>query len=360
MSARRAPVAGGATLPARPTAGRGTVDRGRLTAILESVSEAILDVDRHGRDRFRNEAYGRFVADRTFEVSGDGQVTEPELRARLARGDRFRFELLRADETGVRRWFEATALPARDASGAPDGGMLVIREVTDRILRRRQEESLAVVVHELRTPLTALRGYLQLLVRATGEAGSGDSHDGIALLAAEQTGRLARLLDELFDVARADAGVFTVHRERVDLCGLVERTVALARSLSATHELRLDRPADPVTVEADTARLQQLVLNLVSNAIVHAPESPDIEVRVRSLRRYAQLEVEDHGPGIPESVRIDLFSRFQRRPGGRHGLGLGLYIARRIVEAHGGTIRLLATGRAGTTFVVRLPLAQPG
>jgi signal transduction histidine kinase len=111
-------------------------------------------------------------------------------------------------------------------------------------------------------------------------------------------------------------------------------------------------------VLADRARIQQVLLNLLTNALIHAADSPDVVIRLRRLRRRAEIEIEDHGPGIAAELQDRLFSRFERGGGSEHrGLGLGLYISREIVSAHGGTIEVDSQTGDGTTFTIRLPLA---
>jgi two-component system OmpR family sensor kinase len=124
------------------------------------------------------------------------------------------------------------------------------------------------------------------------------------------------------------------------------------------HRYRVDLPAAEVVVQADGARMQQVLLNLLMNAIVHAPETPEIAIRLRTIGGRAETAVEDRGPGIPEDVRASLFSRFEpgRSGGGRGGLGLGLFLSREIVTAHGGTIECESEVGRGTTFIIRLPL----
>jgi two-component system sensor histidine kinase BaeS len=212
-----------------------------------------------------------------------------------------------------------------------------------------------IVAHELRTPLTALRGYLQMLSRSSPET------DGrLVPLAAEQADRLQRLVDELFDVTRVERGRFTIEREPVGLRAVLEQTIEIAQGVTERHEIRFEAANGEIVAAVDRGRIQQVVLNLLMNAIVHAPNSPTIAVRLRRLRRRAEIEVEDRGPGISAEHQKMLFSPFEQVASGRQvGLGLGLYIAREIVLAHGGTIEVDSAPGEGTTFTVRLPLQPP-
>jgi signal transduction histidine kinase len=108
---------------------------------------------------------------------------------------------------------------------------------------------------------------------------------------------------------------------------------------------------------ADPNRIRQVLLNLLTNSVIHAPDAPDVSIRLRRLRRRAEIEIEDRGPGISPDVQQRLFMRFERGDGRGQGLGLGLYISRQIVQAHGGTLEIDSAPGDGATFTIRLPLA---
>jgi signal transduction histidine kinase len=175
--------------------------------------------------------------------------------------------------------------------------------------------------------------------------------------------RLAGLITELTEATRLQAGKLDLDRQRVDLGRLVERVVDISQPLTETQAIRFERP-DDVTVSGDADRLQQVILNLISNAITHAPRSLVINVELRSSGRHAELRVSDEGPGVPKAELPHIFSRFyqvSRRQGGtERGLGLGLYISREIVRAHEGEITVSSVEGKGTTFTVRLPLEDRG
>jgi signal transduction histidine kinase len=217
----------------------------------------------------------------------------------------------------------------------------------------------ADVAHELRTPLTALRGYLGLVRRASGNGSGSPDDTRLLVLAEEQADRLGRLVDELFDVTRADTGRLVVSPEPVSLRQIVDSTVEIARSLTS-QQIEV-AGVDEALVEIDGPRIQQVLLNLLTNAQRHAPSSPSVNLRVERQRRWLIIEVEDLGPGMPDEIREALFSRFHVDPAspGR-GLGLGLYISRQIVNAHGGSIVCDSAPGEGTTFTIRLPLSARG
>jgi two-component system CheB/CheR fusion protein len=257
-----------------------------------------------------------------------------------------------------RRWFEATGAPIHSGDGAA-GGVLVIRDITDRSLRRLEEEFMATASHELRTPVAALHGYLQLLERHIDPA-ANETAAGYARNALTQTRRVGHLLDRLFDLARLQTGSLDVQLEPLDIVPVVHAAVASARTLTTDHEFDVAIETPSLLVLADPGRLEQVLLNLLTNAVVHAPESRRIEARVAREGESATVEIRDHGAGIPAAVLARLFSRFpgtgQGDGRGRKGLGLGLYITRQLMRAQGGSIKVTSTEGEGTTATIRLPL----
>lgn len=218
-----------------------------------------------------------------------------------------------------------------------------------------RDEFLSIASHELRTPLTALQLTIQA-ARAPGTLDPERTADLFERLARQAT-RLTRLVDALLEVTRLESGTFELAVEEVDLVALA-RTVAddLSFDLARLHtELRLhaDRP---VVGRWDPLRIEQALINLLSNAIKFGQGQP-IDVRVEATERGAVFTVHDRGIGIAAEVRPLLFHRFSRGVSARHygGLGLGLYISRTIVEAHGGTIDVESAPGEGTTFTITLP-----
>jgi two-component system CheB/CheR fusion protein len=240
-------------------------------------------------------------------------------------------------------------------------GVVVIRDITERTMRRLQDEFLALASHEFRTPLTPARGYLELIPAALA-ARDNDRVAHFAAAALEQILHLDALVSDVLDVGRLQGGALRLEREWLDFAAVVERAAVAARMQEGSPPIEVDLPDEPVPVEGDVRRLEQVVANLLSNAIVHAA-TPRIQVRLRRAEGAAVLEVQDDGRGIPATDLPRLFSRFYQverpdRPS-RGGLGLGLYLVQELVEAHGGTVTVVSTPGQGTTFTVRLALT-PG
>jgi two-component system, chemotaxis family, CheB/CheR fusion protein len=337
-------------------------ERARLSAMLTSMPDAVLVVDRAGRRVLSNAAYDHLFGLGTAEVEPQDEAGRPlppdqTPQWRAARGEPFRMEFTLAGPGGSRRWLEASGKPIGSGEQG-EGGVIVVRDISTRSLRRLQEESLALVGHELRAPLTALQGYLQMLARRGGIQDEGARE--LVERAREQAGRLDGLIDELADATRSEQGQLAIEPRPIDLVPLTRRVVEIAQTLTREQSFDLSASEDSLTIEADPGRVEQVLLNLLTNAVRHAPTSQRIDVRLREVDNQAEVQVQDYGPGIAAADLPNVFSRFfqvGRARGNQGGLGLGLYISRQIVEAHGGTIEASSRPGRGATFTVRLPLA---
>lgn len=216
------------------------------------------------------------------------------------------------------------------------------------------EELVTVLAHDLRNYITPLKGRLSILLdRAHREDRPRDIDDADAALRAVR--RLQALITDLLDVARLDQGVFSLSREPLNLVTLVEEATGVMQTARLDILLRLP---DELRVEADPARLKQALENLIANALRHSPKGVPIDVGLASERRedgeWAVLTIRDEGPGIAPELMPRLFTRFASGPDST-GLGLGLYLARSIAEAHGGTLTVTSSPGQGTSFQLALP-----
>lgn len=226
---------------------------------------------------------------------------------------------------------------------------------------RARDEFLSVAAHELRTPLASLKLYVEILARGA-QRGPLDAADASRRLerARVQCDRLDALLNNLLDLSRIRSGRIALVPEEMDLAAVAGQAHArfsdeLARS---GRPFRLDAPA-PVLGRWDLLRLEQVFNNLIANAVRHAPGAA-VEVSVRARADRALLAVRDEGPGIAEEVRATLFDRYAQATPSRGGIGLGLWIVRRIVEAMGGTVAVESQPGGGSTFTADLPLRARG
>jgi signal transduction histidine kinase len=227
---------------------------------------------------------------------------------------------------------------------------------------RSREEFLSIASHELKTPICSLRLQLQMAKRSLQEPKPSSLEQCERLLgtSVSQVDRLTRLVEDLLDLGRIQTGKISFEFEEVDLSGLVHDVVG-------RYSDPLREAACPVSVavdeglrgRADRGRLEQVLVNLISNVIKYAPGAP-VEVSLRRLGGQAELTVRDGGPGIPANRISKIFDRFERGDQGRgvSGLGLGLYITRQIVEGHGGSILAKSELGRGSSITVILPLGS--
>jgi two-component system CheB/CheR fusion protein len=371
-------------------------ERSQLQAILGGMGDAVLVLDASGEPVLTNASYDRLLGTPRAPLAPEdeqGQPLPPEMgfAERARRGETYSMQFTLTSEDGSRRWFEARGQPVRIETGER-GSVVTVRDVTDRSLRRLQEQFVAMASHELRTPLAALTGFLQLLLRQRAGEDPEGRRKRQTELALAQARRLNVLVDDLLDVARLESGRMRLATERIDLRALVADAVEVVQAVAQDQAVRLDASAagdGPLWVRGDPRRLQQALMNLLTNAIAYAPGTPTIDVRLRrvlssletpsspdapvepapatpketatdSAPGWAEVDVQDYGPGISEADVPQLFTRFYRVAredrASPPGLGLGLFIANEIVAAHRGRIEVHTVPGAGATFTIRLPL----
>lgn len=229
----------------------------------------------------------------------------------------------------------------------------------ERRLDRLQEDFIATVSHELLTPLGFIKGYATTLLREDTVWDNETRFEFLTIID-EEADHLRELIESLMDSSRLQAGTLRMSFQPVRLDVLLKDIELRARSQDKQLKVNLDIRTPPLSVPADPTRLAQVMDNLVSNAMKYAPGS-DLLLRLESEEPWAVITVADKGPGIPPEHVKNLFKRFYRVPSGSttvRGTGLGLFICRRITQAHGGTIRVESKLNEGTTFIIRLPLKK--
>jgi PAS domain S-box-containing protein len=263
------------------------------------------------------------------------------------------------------RWFEISASPVRS------GGVGVyFRDISDRkraeqALReadRRKDEFLAMLAHELRNPLAPLRNGLHLLrMSAPGSEPAAQARE----MMERQLKHLIRLVDDLLEVSRISNGKIELQREPIELAAAVLSAVETSRPAieAARHKLDISLPAEPVKLNGDFVRLAQVIANLLNNAAKYTDPGGSITLAVRRESGDALISVRDSGIGIAADQLPRIFDMFAQAERGRAqgGLGIGLALARRLAELHGGRIEARSGGAGqGSEFIVRLPLAAAG
>jgi PAS domain S-box-containing protein len=280
----------------------------------------------------------------------------------------YELRVLRADATPF--WARLETTEAQDADGAPVC-RAVMSDVTERKqaeeklveMDRRKDQFLAMLSHELRNPLAPILNAVQLLQLQKGQ--NSVQQKALAIIE-RQVGQLTHLVGDLLDVSRAITGRIQLCQEQVAVSGIVQHAVETARPLidQRRHELTVSLPPDPIWLHADASRLAQVVTNLLTNAAKYTNEGGHIWLSAQQEGDKAVLRVRDTGLGIAPAFLphvFDLFTQAQRSSDrSQGGLGIGLTLAKRLVEMHGGTIGVTSTLGQGSEFVVSLGVCPPG
>ncbi len=249
--------------------------------------------------------------------------------------------------------FQAFMLPVADV-----GYSLVLHDITlFKEIDKLKNELVATVSHDLKTPLSAIKGYIGLLEMTEQVSERGSLYIERAKKAVED---MTNLIDDLLNVARIDAGI-RLEREKCSILDIIQGVVEKYRVLSDNKRIQvnIDIPSELPTLYIDPQRITQVIGNLVSNAIKYTPEDGQACVRARVNGDFVYVDVEDTGIGIPDQAIPTLFDKFTRVSGEaekQEGTGLGLYIVRKLVEAHGGKISVSSQLGKGSTFTFSLPL----
>ncbi|MBW8741727.1 MAG: CHASE3 domain-containing protein [Acidobacteria bacterium] len=348
-----------------------------LQAVLDATLDGILMTDVEGTILFSNRKMEQFGGE--LGLPDDGLIWDRMARlaaltttpdgyydafARMAADPRAEvdaeFEL-----RDTRRSFIGHTAPVEDSNRTFVGRIFSIREVTaERQSERTKDQFVATVSHELRTPLTSILGYTELLLdRGLHDVLTAEDRRMHLEVVRRNADRLQRLVGDLLFFAQVQSSRLPLDLEPVNLASLASGALEAARPVAEDKGVTLSLDvAVPVDVEGDVSRLEQLLDNLVSNAVKFTPAGGLVEVSLRNEVGEAVVSVRDTGIGIPADELERLFTRFFRASTATtreiQGTGLGLAIARTIAEAHGGSIHVSSEPDRGTTFDVRLPLRQ--
>ena len=229
---------------------------------------------------------------------------------------------------------------------------------------RIKDEFLATLSHELRTPLSAILGWTQILLKKGADIEFHEQKRAVEVIARNARAQV-KLIDDLLDLSRIMTGKISLDLQQIAMCDVVEAALDSARPSADAKEVRLQADLEPVqtTVTADSARLQQVVWNLLTNAIKFTPRGGQIQVQLKRVGAQMQLSVSDTGIGIPASFLPHVFDRFSQRDSSTTrafgGLGLGLAISKQLVELHGGSIWVTSPGEGqGATFFVDFAISS--
>lgn len=356
-------------------------EREWFAAIVVSSSDAIVGATLDGRIVSWNAAASRLFGWTAAEAIGSPftLITPPELHeearqvlARVRAGERVEhFETARLDRNGRHLEVSMTVSPVKDGEGRICGVSMVAREISERKrderaareADRRKDEFLATLSHELRNPLAPMRSATDVLCRAQL---ADPAIQTASAVIDRQLGQLTRLVEDLLDVSRFTSGRTELIKENFDL-GAVLRTlqVSLQPAFAASRQtFRLSLPEEPLYVNADRARLMQVFTNLLTNANKYTPDGGFVGVEAHRDGQNIVVSVRDTGIGIAGGMLervFDLFAQVDRSAQHtRGGLGIGLTVSKRLLDAHGGRIRAHSEGTGkGTQFIVELPAGAP-
>ncbi|HEY8746246.1 MAG TPA: ATP-binding protein [Chloroflexota bacterium] len=364
----------GAVVARAAAGGRPVRVFGEMVALLADAGNypAVLGLERLWNDLQTTQAFSLFCAYPMAQLGGDGlagtigticaehaRVIPAESYTALpAADDRLRaiallqqkaisLETQISEREQTEERLRAALLAEQDARAAAEAAL------------RMRDEFLSIAAHELRTPITSLRGYAQLAQRRLERDGQAAPERVVPALeaVAGQAGKLSRLVDRLLDISRLEAGKLVLDRQPADLAVLVEQVVSSARTWSDQREIVYSSPRSLLAL-VDPLRLEQVLTNLLDNAIKYSPDGGRIEVTLARSTATAELSVRDFGLGIPPEQRERIFDRFYQAHANGYlsGMGLGLHIAREIVDLHNGTIRAEFPADGGTRLVVTLPV----
>lgn len=328
---------------------------GELSGIASTLSSgrATLWSELHGS------AVGAFARDASsLELLGRAGLRSVMIVPLIARGRVLAAVTFAADKSRRRYDEEDLAMAeefARRCALGLDNARLY--EEAKKAVKAR-EDFISIAAHELKSPITSLRGFAQVTLRRMANQGEvePDKLRRALEVVDQQSTKLARLINQLLDISRLDQGKLDLERRTVDLVRLVNETIIEARTRTGRDGIALHAPPR-LSALVDPLRIEQVLANLLDNAIKFSPDGGLIDVEVQKDENgQARIAVRDHGAGIPETQRQLIFERlFQDRPGHLGGMGLGLYISRSIVEMHGGRIWVECPEDGGSRFVVSLP-----
>jgi PAS domain S-box-containing protein len=341
-----------------------SLEKERSVAILANIADGIVAVDRDGRVVLWNAAAEQITGVPQGEATGHTtmDVLERELESgddEAPAGQRL-VSILRG---GEEVWLSLSEAVMRDPLGAVAGRIFAFRDISaDRMVEQVKSDFVAAVSHELRTPLTSIYGFAETLLRQDIPFGDEDRNTFLGYIASESE-RLTEIVDQLLNVARLDAGDLQVELGRIDVGSVVSEVVETAEAGGTNgHRFEIDLPDEPLAAEADPEKVRQVFNILVENALRYSPRGGKVTVGARRNADRVEVRVIDEGIGIPAAEREWIFRKFYRAESaardGAAGTGLGLFIAKELVNAMGGRIWVDSAEGQGSSFAFELPVAR--
>ncbi|AIG26171.1 ATP-binding protein [Brevibacillus laterosporus] len=331
-------------------------EKEQMATVLRSMIDGVIMLDQKGRVVLTNPQAEDFTRDWAYENQGRPLPIQ-ELYQKMLLSEQ---EVMEDFEAQGRFW-SVVMVPLYDHNQVR-GAVAVLRDMTkERKLDKLRQDFVANISHELRTPLSMLQGYSEAIV--DGIASTPEEHKELAKIIYDESVRMTKLVNELLSLARMEAGHVELHEEVTELLPYFERVLRKFANRAAERniEIQLDRQTDYDAISIDPDKMEQVLTNLIDNAIRHIPDGGLITVRIKNEDAgKITIEVIDTGSGIPQEDLPFVFERFYKadkaRTRGRAGTGLGLAIAKNIVAAHNGKISVQSKMKEGTTFTITIPV----
>jgi len=339
-------------------------EKEQLSSIVASMADGVMTLNRKGEMIITNPPAEQFLDDWYFEhnlpmTNSERALPEPlhNILQRIINGEE---EVLQEISLQGRNWVMIMT-PLYDQSYVR-GAVAVIRDMTEeRRLDKLRKDFIANVSHELRTPISLLQGYSEAIVDDVAE--SKEDKNELAQIIHEESLRMGRLVNELLDLARMEAGHTQSHFKHVNLEEFSDRMIKKFQGIAEEQHIHLQLTKHIVEKDAifDPDQIEQVFTNLIDNAIHHTDKNGEVRVIVKSDKQDINVDIVDNGRGIPEEDLPFIFERFYKtdksrtRNGKKEGTGLGLAIAKNIINAHNGTISVKSKKNIGTTFSFTIP-----
>jgi len=347
-------------------------EQAKLWAVIRSLANPAIVLDKEQRILLVNQQ-----AERLLGIQG-GEVQGIPVEQAIQREDVVRLIVnpperrpgepppeISVGEKPYPRFYQVRMAEVKDEEGRSIGRVVVFNDVTElKRVDQMKSEFVSAVSHELRTPLTSIKAFTSTLLREDVQFDPETQREWLSIINS-QTDRLTRLINDLLSLSRIERGLaLQMNYSLVDLRRLIEEVLESQRAYSSRHTLRAQVDSNLALIEADEDKVVQILTNLVNNAIKYSPRGGEVRVVARDEGEHVLVSVQDQGPGIPPEHLDRIFDKFYqvdssttRRVG---GTGLGLYLTRHLVEAHGGRIWVESQVGEGSTFFFTLPKRRPG
>ncbi|MBX2922192.1 MAG: PAS domain S-box protein [Chitinophagaceae bacterium] len=347
-----------------------------FTSIVEASQYAIISKDLNGMITSWNQSAERILGYAESEVIGkhisliiptSNSGTEDAIISSILKGKKdSHFNTILKTKSGKEIDVSLAISPIYNSEKKIIGVSEILQDISDQVAMERKimntnralqrsniykDELIGILAHELRTPLTSLKLSLELAIADTS------GRDALLIKAKLHSDRLAQMLEELLDVAQLQAGRLEIHCKRVNVHEFVTNAIEAVQRTHPSHKI-IYAAASPIWVEADALRMEQVVMNLLTNAIKYSPGKNEVVVEVDVAGKSVEIRVKDFGLGIPDMDQKKIWMRFYRVAAHKlciKGLGVGLHLCRQLILAHKGSIWVESQEDKGSTFYVRLP-----